>query len=53
MLLAHQRAMGVAQTLLLPAGMPVSGPSAGGGKYNGPGGNDAAVEMAHAHPKEI
>ncbi len=54
----HQRAMGVTQTILLPAGKPVSRPSTGDGKYNGlggvkVGGNDSAVELARANPKEF
>lgn len=57
-LLAHQRAMGVTQTILLPAGKPVNRPSTGDGKYNGLGGvriggNDTAVEMARQYPKEF
>ncbi|MEO6739121.1 MAG: amidohydrolase family protein, partial [Chthoniobacteraceae bacterium] len=57
-LLAHQRAMGVTQTILLPAGKPVSRPSTGDGKYNGlggvkVGGNETALEMARHYPKEF
>jgi predicted TIM-barrel fold metal-dependent hydrolase len=57
-LLAHQRAMGVTQTILLPAGSPVNRPSTGDGKYNGlggvrVGGNETALEMARQHPKEF
>jgi predicted TIM-barrel fold metal-dependent hydrolase len=57
-MLAHQRMMGVTQTILLPAGTPVDRPSTNGGKYNGlggagVGGNDTAVEMAKQHPREF
>ena len=57
-LLAHQRAMGVAQTLLLPAGSAVRRPSTGDGKHNGlggvrAGGNESVLEMAAAHPGEF
>lgn len=57
-LLAHQRAMGATQTILLPAGSSVSRPSTNDGKYNGlggvrAGGNDSCAEMAAAHPKEF
>jgi predicted TIM-barrel fold metal-dependent hydrolase len=57
-LLAHQRAMGVTHTILLPAGREVSRPSTGDGKYNGLGGvkvagNAAAAAMAKQHPKEF
>jgi len=57
-LLAHQRAMGVTQTILLPAGTPVNRPSTGDGKFNGlggakVGGNETALEMARQHPKEF
>lgn len=57
-LLAHQRAMGATQTILLPAGSSVRRPSTNDGKYNGlggvrAGGNDSCAEMAAAHPKEF
>jgi len=57
-LLFHQRAMGVTQTILLPAGSSVRRPSTNDGKYNGlggvrAGGNDSCAEMAAAHPKEF
>ncbi len=57
-LIEHQRAMGVTQTILLPAGSPVNRPSTGDGKYNGlggvrVGGNETALEMARQHPKEF
>lgn len=56
-LLAHQRAMGVTQTILLPAGSPVNRASTGGGKWNGlggvgAGGNDTVLAMARQYPKE-
>lgn len=53
-LLAHQSAMGVTTTILLPAGRPVDRPSTHGGKSNGLaaqcGGNDTVVALAGAHP---
>jgi predicted TIM-barrel fold metal-dependent hydrolase len=57
-LLFHQRAMGVTQTILLPAGSMVRRPSTNDGKYNGlggakAGGNDTVVEMARKHPGEF
>jgi predicted TIM-barrel fold metal-dependent hydrolase len=57
-LLAHQRAMGVTQTILLPAGTSVNRPSTGDGKFNGlggvrVGGNESALEMVRQHPKEF
>lgn len=56
-LLAHQRAMSIAQTILLPAGRPVSRPSTHDGKSNGLaarcGGNDTVLEMARRHPGEF
>ena len=56
-LLMHQRAMGVTQTILLPAGSPVKRPSTGDGKYNGlggvrAGGNDTVLALARQYPKE-
>jgi uncharacterized protein len=56
-LLAHQRTMGVTQTILLPAGTPVDRASTGGGKWNGlggvgAGGNDTVLAMARQYPKE-
>jgi predicted TIM-barrel fold metal-dependent hydrolase len=57
-LIAHQRAMGVTQTILLPAGSSVLRPSTGDGKHNtlggvGAGGNETALAMARQHPKEF
>jgi len=55
-LIAHQKAMGVTLTILLPAGSPVDRPSTHEGKSNGLaakcGGNQTVVELAKAHPKE-
>lgn len=57
-LLAHQRAMGVTQTILLPAGSSVKRASTGDGKHNtlggvGAGGNDTALAMARQNPGEF
>lgn len=57
-LLAHQRAMGVTQTILLPSGSAVQRPSTGEGKHNGlggvgAGGNASVLELAQAQPKEF
>lgn len=57
-LIAHQRAMGVTQTILLPAGTAVKRASTGDGKHNalggvGAGGNDTVLAMARQHPKEF
>jgi predicted TIM-barrel fold metal-dependent hydrolase len=56
-LVSHQRAMGVAQTILLPAGTPVARPSTHGGKSNGLaarcGGNESVMAVAKAHPGEF
>ena len=56
-MLAHQRAMGVTTTLLLPAGSVIERPSTHAGKSNGLAarctGNDAVVEFAKAHPGEF
>jgi len=54
-LLAHQRAMGITTTILLPAGRPVNRPSTHNGESNGLAaqalGNEACYELARAHPK--
>lgn len=55
-LVAHQRAMGVTQTILLPAGSAVSRASTGDGKHNGlggvgAGGNESVLAMARRHSK--
>ena len=57
-LIAHQRTMGVTQTILLPAGSAVKRPSTADGKHNalggvGAGGNDTALTMSRQHPKEF
>jgi len=56
-LIAHQRAMGVTQTILLPAGRDVSRPSTHDGKSNGlaakTGGNQSCLEMARKHAGEF
>ena len=56
-MLAHQRAMGVTTTILLPAGRIVERPSTHAGKSNGLAarctGNEAAVAFAKAHPGEF
>src|SRR5262245_40571426 len=53
-LLAHQKAMGVARTVLLPAGREVRRPSTHGGSANGLqgtcGGNESCEKLAKAHP---
>ena len=52
-LLAHQRAMGITTTVLLPAGRPVARPSTHDGKSNGldaqAAGNDACFAFAQAY----
>lgn len=57
-LIAHQQTMGVTQTILLPAGSPVSRSSTAEGKHNGlggvgAGGNDTALAMSRQYPKEF
>ncbi len=57
-LVAHQKTMGVTQTILLPAGTPVDRPSTGGGKHNylggvGAGGNESVLAMSRQYPKEF
>ncbi len=47
-LLAHQRAMGVTTTLLLPAGRPVDRPSTHQGKSNGLAAKTGGNETVHA-----
>ena len=55
-LLAHQRAMGVTKTILLPAGRPVKTASTHDGVSNGLQakclGNEECYRFARAHPKE-
>jgi len=55
-LLAHQRAMGVTRTILLPAGSDVRRPSTGDGRHNflggvGAGGNDTVLTAARQTPQ--
>lgn len=56
-LLAHQRAMGITTTILLPAGRPVISASTHDGASNGlavkAGGNQACYDLAQEHPKEF
>ena len=57
-LVAHQRTIGVTQTILLPAGSSVKRPSTGDGRHNtlggvGAGGNETALVMARQYPKEF
>jgi predicted TIM-barrel fold metal-dependent hydrolase len=53
-LLAHQKAMGVSRTVLLPAGREVRRPSTHQGSANGLqgtcGGNESCEKLAKAHP---
>lgn len=56
-LLYHQKAMGISQTILLPAGSLVRRPSTADGKHNGlggarAGGNESCVEVVRAHAGE-
>ncbi len=57
-LIAHQRAMGVTKTILLPSGSSVRRPSTKDGQYNGlggvgAGGNDSVVELAQQNQSEF
>lgn len=56
-LLSHQRAMGITQTILLPAGSPQQIPSTHNGRSNGLaarcGGNDTVETFAQAHRGEF
>ncbi len=56
-LLAHQRAMGVTQSILLPAGRPVTNPATHNGVSNGLqarcSGNEVCYNFALEHPKEF
>jgi len=56
-LLAHQRAMGITKTILLPAGRPATRPSTHDGTSNGLQaqalGNDECYAFAQAHPGEF
>ncbi|MBL9142629.1 MAG: amidohydrolase family protein [Verrucomicrobiaceae bacterium] len=56
-MIAHQRAMGITTTVLLPAGTYIDKPSTHNGKSNGLAakctGNAVCMEIAKAHPKEF
>lgn len=56
-LLAHQRAMGITRTVLLPAGRPVDTASTHGGVSNGlqamATGNEVCYQFARQHPGEF
>lgn len=57
-LIAHQRAMGVTHTILLPAGRPASRGSTAEGRHNGlggvgAGGNESCLALARERPKEF
>lgn len=57
-LVAHQRAMGVTHTILLPSGRPAVRKSTGDGKNNGlggvaAGGNETVLMLARELPKEF
>ena len=56
-LLAHQRALGITRTILLPSGRPLRRPSTLEGKANGldgtVSGNDDAMNLARLHPAEF
>lgn len=55
-MIAHQRAMGITTTLLLPAGTPVTTASTHNGTSNGlaakTGGNESCYKIAQQYPKE-
>ena len=56
-LIAHQRAMGITSTILLPAGSPVNQPSTYRGRANGLAancaGNQEVYELAQKYPQEF
>jgi uncharacterized protein len=56
-LLAHQRTMGIAKTILLPAGSLINSPATHQGQSNGlaarAGGNETVLEIARQYPKEF
>src|SRR5439155_9830489 len=56
-LLAHQRAMGISKTILLPAGRPVDRPSTNNGASNGLEaqclGNAECYQLARQNPAEF
>lgn len=56
-MIAHQRAMGVTRTILLPSGSSVKRPSTADGKHNGlggvgAGGNETVLAVARQYPQE-
>lgn len=56
-LLAHQRTMGITQTILLPAGSMIDSRATHSGKSNGlaarAGGNDTVMAIARQYPREF
>lgn len=57
-LVAHQREMGVTQTILLPSGSAVRRASTADGRHNGlggvgAGGNESVLAMSRQYPKEF
>jgi predicted TIM-barrel fold metal-dependent hydrolase len=56
-LIQHQRAMGITQTILLPAGTELTRPSTHAGRSNGlaarVGGNESVLAVAREHPGEF
>lgn len=56
-LLAHQRTMGITQTILLPAGSLTDSPATHQGKSNGlaarAGGNETVLAIAREYPREF
>ncbi len=56
-LIAHQKAMGVLRTILLPAGRSVDRPSTDNGRSNGlaakTGGNEPCLSLSRKHPKQF
>lgn len=56
-MIAHQRRIGITQTVLLPAGSPVEAAITHGGRSNGlaagAGGNEAVLAVVREHPNEF
>jgi predicted TIM-barrel fold metal-dependent hydrolase len=56
-MIAHQRAMGITTTMLLPAGRPISTPTTHEGRSNGlaagTGGNETVLAIARDYPGEF
>lgn len=55
---AHQRAMGVTRTIILPSGSSIKRPSTGDGSFNGlggvgAGGNETGLALSRQFPKEF